>query len=423
MVDWRQQIQSIGLKYKDTGKELQAFLQWLDGKTVLNNNRLLLVMRILPCITIVYGAIVGAGWAPAGLLWLLVAAHIAISAMVAGKVNALHQQISRKVAFVSTYAELISSVTGVHFTSPYMIAIQHIFQEGHALEHIKALRSRIRRLDYRLNMMYIPVNLLFFFDYKHLIWLERWRMTAGRALPAWFDAIAAMEALSCFANIRFNHPAWAMPEINDQYFSLQAVQAGHPLIPDKERVCNDFDIQGEGKIAVVTGSNMSGKSTFQRSIGVNMALALAGAPVCAVRFAVTNCRLYTYMRIVDNLEERTSSFYAELKRLKQLINITREGQRVFFLLDEILRGTNSRDRHTGSAALIRQLVRLQTTGVIATHDLALGEMEKELPANICNLHFDVQINNEDMAFDYLLHTGICNSMNASILMKKIGIDV
>jgi DNA mismatch repair ATPase MutS len=272
-------------------------------------------------------------------------------------------------------------------------------------------------------MAYLPVNILFFFDYKHLVWLERWRASAGQKVPGWFDAMAKVEALSSFANVLHNHPTWAMPKISDEYFTLEAKNMGHPLIREKERICNDFSLAGIGKIAIITGSNMSGKSTFERSIGVNMALALAGAPVCASAFVVSNCQLYTYMRIADHLEEQTSSFYAELKRLKQLIDVTKDGKKVFFLLDEVLRGTNSRDRRIGSMALVRQLARQQVSGIIATHDLALGELERELPDNVSNAHFDVQINGEDMSFDYKLHAGICNSLNASILMKKIGIEV
>jgi DNA mismatch repair ATPase MutS len=292
-----------------------------------------------------------------------------------------------------------------------------------AMQQIRALETCIKKLDYRLNMAYIPVNILFFFDYKHLVWLERWRGGKGQKLPEWFDAVAKIEALSCFANMMYNNPEYAIPEIRDDYFHLEAKDAGHPLIREKERVCNDFMLVGAGKIAIVTGSNMSGKSTFERCIGVNMALALAGAPVCASKFVVSNCQLYTYMRIADNLEEQTSSFYAELKRLKQLIDLTRDGQKLFFLLDEVLRGTNSLDRQIGSIALVKQLVRQQASGIVATHDLAIGKLERELPDNVSNSHFDVQIDDENMSFDYKLHKGICTSLNASILMKKIGIEI
>ncbi|MDR1666901.1 MAG: hypothetical protein LBS03_04320 [Bacteroidales bacterium] len=424
MVDWRQQMQAVGLKYKDTAEALPGFLLWLRGEPVLSGRRRLLWMvRVLPWATLCATAAAMAGWLPATWLWLPVIAHLAIAAATLRQVNTLHRQMSNKVDFIGVYAEIIAPVAATDFSSPCMTALRQVFIDNDAPGQIRALRNRIKRLDYRLNLMYAPVNLLFFFDFKHLVWLERWRAASGAAVSKWFDAIAAIEALSGFANLSFNHPQWAMPEIRDGDCTIEAVQMGHPLIVEKERVCNDFSAGGKGQITIVTGSNMSGKSTFLRSIGVNMTLALAGAPVCAERFAAGHCLIYTCMRIADHLEERTSSFYAELKRLKSLIDLTRHGERVFFLLDEILRGTNSRDRQTGSVALIRQLIRQQASGVIATHDLALGELEKELPGHIRNAHFDVQIDGENMAFDYRLYDGICTTLNASILMKKIGIEI
>ena len=424
MVELRQELQAIGLKHKKLSGELPGFIEWLHSEAELSGNRKFwYAIQILPYITLPVIIASVAGWIPSIVAWLAVAVHFVLYGSATKKVNALHQKVSRKVEFVGAYSELIGLITGAGFTSPYLVSVRECFGGNDALQQIRALQNRIRRLDFRLNMAYIPVNILFFFDYKHLVWLERWRSGAGQKLPEWFDAMARVEALSSFANVLHNHPAWAIPEIRDEYFTLDAKNLGHPLIREKERICNDFSLSGSGKIAIITGSNMSGKSTFERSIGVNMALALSGAPVCAGAFAVTNCRLYTCMRIADNLEEQTSSFYAELKRLKQLIDITKDGQKVFFLLDEVLRGTNSRDRQIGSMALVRQLVRQQVSGIIATHDLALGELERELPRRVSNSHFDVQICGEDMSFDYKLYTGICNSLNASILMKKIGIEV
>ena len=423
-VDFRQEMQAVGLKHKDIVRELPGFLEWLSGKgELMDNHRLLSVMKFLPWITLAVIVVAIAGWIPSVWAWLFIAVHFSISGSVAKKVNFLHQQVSNKVEFISTYSELIGLVTGMKFSSPYLSSLRECFIETDALQQIRALQNRIRKLDYRLNAAYIPINIIFFFDYKHLVWLERWRATSGWRLPEWFNRMAIVEALSSFANMLYNNPGWVMPEISDHYFHFEANNMGHPLIREKLRVCNDFSLNGSGQIAVVTGSNMSGKSTFERSVGVNMILALAGAPVCASAFAITNCQLYTYMRIADNLEEQTSSFYAELKRLKQLIDITKDGQKIFFLLDEVLRGTNSRDRQIGSMALVRQLTGQKVSGIIATHDLALGELEQELPGRISNSHFDVQINGEDMSFDYKLYQGICNSLNASILMKKIGIEV
>jgi predicted ATPase/membrane protein implicated in regulation of membrane protease activity len=424
MVDWRQEVQAVGLKYKDTGREQPGFIKWLQSGIALSGNRkFLLAVKILPWVTVAAIMAASVGWTPSFCAWLLVAIHFVISGSVIKKVNLLHQQVSRKVDYISTYKELIGLFVDANFTSHYLTGFRNHFVETKALQQIKSLQNRIRKLDYRLNMLYIPVNILFFFDYKHLVWLEQWRLTSGLHLIKWFEIIAKVEALSSFANARHNNPSWAMPEIRDEYFTLETRNIGHPLITEKERVCNDFTLAGENQATVITGSNMSGKSTFLRSLGVNMALALSGAPVCAAFLAVTNCRLYTYMRIADNLEEHTSSFYAELKRLKHLIDITKNRQHVFFLLDEVLRGTNSRDRQTGSVALVKQLVGQQVSGIIATHDLALGNLQQELPGHVNNAHFDVQISGEDMLFDYKLYQGICTSLNASILMRKIGIEI
>ena len=174
---------------------------------------------------------------------------------------------------------------------------------------------------------------------------------------------------------------------------------------------------------LVTGSNMAGKSTYLRSAGTNVILAMAGAPVCAQSFKLSPVQLISSMRVADNLEESTSTFYAELKKLKTIIEKVNAHEDVFILLDEILRGTNSMDRHTGTEALIRQLVREGAAAILATHDLDLAEMQQNLPDNISNYHFDVQVHNEELFFDYKLKPGVCNSLNASILMKKIGLEL
>ena len=168
---------------------------------------------------------------------------------------------------------------------------------------------------------------------------------------------------------------------------------------------------------------MAGKSTYLRSIGINTILAMAGSPVCASYFCLSPVQLISSMRIADNLEESTSTFYAELKKLKTIIDKVNNNEKVFILLDEILRGTNSFDRHTGSAALIKQLIKHKAAGIIATHDVELAKMKTDHPDNILNYHFDVQVSNDELYFDYRLKEGICTSLNASILMKKIGIEL
>ncbi|MEM9930871.1 MAG: DNA mismatch repair protein MutS, partial [Bacteroidota bacterium] len=206
-----------------------------------------------------------------------------------------------------------------------------------------------------------------------------------------------------------------------------------PLLPPTGRVTNDFSIGTDGHIHLITGSNMAGKSTWLRTVGINLVLANAGGPVCAIPAAANspgilrtrpNLQVWTSMRTQDDLSESTSSFYAELKRLKLIIEaVSDQHQSVFFLLDEILKGTNSRDRHTGSRALIRQLIRDKGAGIIATHDLELAALEKEPGSRVENYAMEVQTTGDQLTFDYKLHPGVCQSFNATALMARMGIEI
>ena len=242
-------------------------------------------------------------------------------------------------------------------------------------------------------------------------------------INTWFDTLAQIEALNSLAVLHFNEPRWVFPTIVPGYFFIEGTEMGHPLIPKSKRVNNDIEIKHEGELMLVTGSNMAGKSTYLRSIGVNVVLAMAGAPVCAKAFKVSHVQIISSMRITDNLAESTSTFYAELKKLKTIIEKVNNKEKVFILLDEILRGTNSLDRHTGSVALVKQLIKNDAAAIIATHDLELAKLKEEYPENILNYHFDVQVSNDELYFDYRLKPGVCTSLNASILMKKIGIEL
>jgi len=204
---------------------------------------------------------------------------------------------------------------------------------------------------------------------------------------------------------------------------LEGKNIGHPLIASDTRVNNDYAIQGNARVDLITGSNMGGKSTFLRSIGVNIVLELMGGPVCAKSFSVYPAKLMSSMRIADNLAESTSTFYAELKKLQLIIEAVKRKETVFILLDEILRGTNSLDKHKGSEALIRQLIQQNTVAILATHDIELTQLQEQYPDSISNYHFDVQVANEELYFDYKLKTGVCKSLNATLLMKKIGINI
>ncbi|MCV9389544.1 MutS-related protein [Reichenbachiella ulvae] len=236
----------------------------------------------------------------------------------------------------------------------------------------------------------------------------------------WFDAVHQIDALSDLASFAYANPTFTFPKLSDTDHVLVAEQMAHPLIKSTQRVSNDFALSGKGRLGLVTGSNMWGKSTFLRTIGINLVLAQMGAPVCARKFELSLVQLFTSMRTQDNLEENVSSFYAELKRLKQLLDLLQQGEPIFYMLDEILKGTNSEDRHKGALSLIDQLIKENCRGLISTHDIQLSALSKDQP-NIQNMNFNSSIVDDEIIFDYKLSLAPCGSFNASKLMEKMGI--
>jgi DNA mismatch repair ATPase MutS len=289
---------------------------------------------------------------------------------------------------------------------------------------ILQLKKILERLDYRYNpLVHIPLNIFLLWDLQQVFALEKWKQGKEKTVVRWFHVLAEMESLVTLATICFNHPQWQFPQLSSEHGILIAKEMGHPLIPVEKRINNSFAVEGSQQLSLITGSNMAGKSTFLRSAGINVVLAMMGSPVCATELIVSNMKVMSSMRVSDNLEENTSTFYAELKKLKQIIDAVKDHEKVLLLLDEILRGTNSADRHAGSKAFIKQLVKEKAFALVATHDLELTKLAEEFPAHIHNYHFDVQVKGDELYFDYILKEGICNSMNASLLMKKIGIEL
>ncbi len=225
-----------------------------------------------------------------------------------------------------------------------------------------------------------------------------------------------------FSNYHYNNPDTVFPEFQSGNFSLSAINMGHPLIKSTARVNNDIVIN-EGEFLVITGANMAGKSTFLRTIVVNMILGMCGAPVCAEQFSFIPIQIFTSIRTNDSLHKNESYFYSELKRLKRVIDELKSGNNLFVVLDEILKGTNSKDKHAGSEALLKQFITLKTSGIVATHDVALGKLEESFPENIKNKCFEVDINGSQLSFDYKIRDGISKNMNATILMREMGITV
>jgi DNA mismatch repair ATPase MutS len=289
-------------------------------------------------------------------------------------------------------------------------------------EIIKRFARILKYMDSNLNILAaVVLNSLLMFNLHLLLAVEKWKSRYRDLLPAWFEVIGEFDAASGLANYSYNNPEYIYPEPVFDNFETIAGDLGHPLIPKESRVLNSFEIKGWNQFYIITGANMSGKSTFLRTIGTNYILAMIGAPVVAKKFTFYPIQLHSSIRTNDSLTKKESYFYAELKRLKQIIVELEKGEQQLILLDEILKGTNSKDKQTGSIALIKQLLKYNSVGLFATHDLALGVLETHFPLNVKNLCFEIEIQGDQMIIDYKLHKGICKNLNATFLMKNMGI--
>lgn len=426
--EWRQNFAVMGTFHKIINRDLERFYDWLLASPVFSIPGFLnALLYLLPVLTI--GAAISlAIWFHPGIPLLFLLIQILIVRRYSKRASLLHAQLTRFSGFILSYSGLIKCIEDKPFHSARLSFLQKKITETSG-EHLlasgslKSLASLLAAFDIRrIPLFHWVLNYLFFWDIHQMIKLERWKSGNRDFIPGWIEAVSEFEVIACFANCADNYPGWCWPELGADYFYMHMSRGGHPLIAPAKRVDNSLDINGKGEIILITGSNMSGKSTFLRTLGINSILAMAGAPACAEAFSISNCLIYTSLRVGDSLSEGTSSFYAELKRLETLISLSKEGKPVFFLLDEILRGTNSLDRYTGSKALIRQFIKNKTSGLLASHDLALADLEQLTPA-LKNYSFDVQVEGSELFFDYTLHAGRCTSLNASLLMKKIGIDL
>ncbi len=424
---WRQQLQAIGAA-KKIQKLTQTRLQsWFAEEDRFINKKFWLVMRyVVPAVLLIVIALNITDVLNNYVRNYCLLAAALFAFYISKKVTPLHQQVSKMTDELEVLKDSIALIETTEFKSVFLRQLQSQFKQNRDKASVKLnrLKKILERLDLRFNIVvFIPLNVLLQWDLQQVIALEKWKKQNQQHVMAWFTALGEFEAISSLSTLSFNHPNWCFPVLKEEHFFIEGKDIGHPLIHADKCVNNPVSIEHTGEMMLVTGSNMAGKSTYLRSIGVNTVLAMAGAPVCASYYCLSPVQVISSMRIADNLEESTSTFYAELKKLKTVIDKVNDGEKVFILLDEILRGTNSLDRHTGSAALIRQLIKHKAACIIATHDVELAKMKDEYPANILNYHFDVQVSNDELYFDYRLKEGICTSLNASILMKKIGIEL
>lgn len=421
--EFRQAWEATALLHKHAAQQVGAFRSWaqetLDAD--LANG---LKWRWWSVVTIIVICLAIAHIIPVWPIFLSLGWHLVILRRYQEAIQSITNRTTALGQTLLAYSELLNLAERSSLPSRWWDARKHQIQG--AAKELEQVGKAFDRLDYRNNVFFgFFVGIPTFWDLHCLASLEAWKQKHGAESGAWLSVLSDIEAMNSIAGFAFANPAYVMPQVTwEKAVRIEATQLGHPLISPAKRISNNFQMAGLGHTVLVTGSNMSGKSTFLRTLGLNLVLAQIGAVVAATQFSCSPLRVFSSMRTQDSLEESTSSFYAELKRLRLLLERSLETSAapVFYLLDEILKGTNSADRHRGAEALIRQLHGRNAAGLVSTHDLELGEWGAT-ETYVDNFHFRSDVEDGKLHFDYKLHEGICRSFNASELMRMMGIDI
>ncbi|AOY77688.1 MutS-related protein [Clostridium formicaceticum] len=424
---YRQRLQAEGLLIDNRFMNKDRFIQWTtNANESFSNAWVIAGIRILPIITIsllVMAYLINIGPKPVAILAVTLQGLLLLIDM--KKRSKTLDLVYTYKNMIKVYGRMLNCIEKRRFDAEYLKELQQSLTNKEGLtagQQLKSLEKLTDRILNRNNLAFFPINILTLWDYQCMIGLEAWKKQSGRFMEKWLDTIGTMEALSSLANISYDYPQWTVPEILDSPSVFQGKAVGHPLIA-KGQVCNDINIQEPSRILLITGSNMSGKSTLLRTVGINLVLAYAGAPVCASSMKCSIVSLYTCMRISDNLEKKISSFYGELLRIKEIVEAAQNSGQVFFLIDEVFKGTNSHDRHLGAKFLIKQLDKDEAVGLVSTHDLELADIEKESKGSVKNYHFQEYYRNNEIRFDYKLRRGVSTTRNALHLIKMAGIEI
>lgn len=437
-LDWRQNFQASGMEHLITHNEAKAkhksivkeqnktaLLEWIDFTPEFINNKSLNVIKwIFPVITNIL--LLLAIFTDLSIQFFFLAGLLQLGYLgrFIKKINKRHQKTSKSGKILNNYANLLKRIEEEKFQSSLLNSLKKRLETENQLasESTRQLKSIINALDNRMNILFTFLfNFLFLSDLHLITKLEKWQKKHKEKLSDWLYVIKEYDTLSSFAGFSYNNSEFVFPKVSDKEFIYEIENGGHPVIPAKERVCNNFELENKGNFSIITGANMAGKSTFLRTTAVNLILAMCGSKVCATKFEFTPIQLFTSIRATDSLSKNESYFYAELKRLQSIIEEIKKGKQLFIIVDEMLRGTNSKDKHSGSKAFIEQIVKYNASGLIATHDVMLGILEEELKGKISNKRFEVDIKNDKLYFDYKIQDGVSQNLNATFLMKKMGI--
>ncbi len=423
-LDWRQAFQAEGM-IRDKQDNPDKLLEWVQAREELYlKDWFKIGVKVLPAFTLM---LILASIIFPGISYYLpgIAVALQMLLLIPGnkkRSSSLNTACSYKYS-LKTYNVMLKKWEEEQFEAELLKEIKKpiVAQGPPASAQMARLESIIDFASQRYGQLYFLLNILLLWDYQCLIAMEKWKRQSGSQLDKWIQGLGEMEALSSLAVLGCDNPQWIYPTIGEETQSFRADSIAHPLLGEAG-VSNDINFNNPIKILLITGSNMSGKSTLLRTAGINLVLAHIGAPVYAKSYTCSLMDIYTCMRVSDNLEKNISSFYAELLRIKIIVEAAKKGKKIFFLLDEIFKGTNSIDRHMGAKVLINELSELDACGMVSTHDLELGVLEKENP-KVKNYHFEEYFTNGEIRFDYKLRSGLSKTRNAIYLMKMAGINI
>ncbi len=420
LADWRQEFSALA-SLVQTETSYKAILNWLaDYERFLSKP-----MKILPYVfsPISILAFLGFFIIPLSIfvLLLVLVVGLLITGFFVKKVSKLSADTGRIQTTFHQYQKLILEIENIEFTSELLKAKREtVLTNGVKTSKILHEFSRILgALDQRNNILFgIFANGFFLWDIYQSYKIEEWISKHGDQVQHWFETIAFFDAYNSLGNYSYNHPNYVFPILKNDNKVLVSIGAGHPLLDTKKSILNNIQINSE-QFFIITGANMAGKSTFLRTVSLQIVMANVGLPVCATSAEYSPIKLITSMRTTDSLTDDESYFFSELKRLRFIVDEIKT-DRYFIVLDEILKGTNSTDKAIGSRKFVEKLIRSKATGIIATHDLSLCEASNDLP-QVKNHYFDAEIIDDELHFDYKFKDGICQNMNASFLLKKMEI--
>jgi len=423
-LDFCQDLQCAGMSFSQMGNDPEGLLYYAEKTQKISNGWMVFLAYLFPMLTLGTTALCILKFPISAYIpFALFTLQLFLTFMAYHKITPLLQDVYTIKNDLSVFSSLIKLIEEQSFTDDYLSQLKARFFMGKKSSslQIKRLQQIISFIDVQYSpMLSFVLNVFLLWDYHCLFKVEQWKQANGTFIRKWLETIGYFEAISSLAVISQINPQWCFPQFSEDKLLLTAQNLGHPLIPEHKRICNHVEIGND--ICLITGSNMSGKTTFLRTVGINLVLAYAGAPVCAKNMECSMMDIFTSMRIIDDVSSGISTFYAELMRIKMMIDSSHKEENMIFLIDEIFRGTNSLDRIIGGRNVIRNLNKNWIVGLISTHDLELCDLEYEKNANIKNYHFAENYIGTEMKFDYQLRCGRSTTTNAQYLMKMVGIE-